>query len=371
MPKQLLKGNVAIAEAALRAGLDAYFGYPITPQTEILETLSARLPELGRVFLQAESELGAINMAIGAACTGAKVMTSSSGPGMSLMMEGISYAAGMEVPLVLVDVMRAGPGLANISPGQGDYNQVARGGGHGDYRLFVLAPSTVQEAVDLTMRAFDLAAKYRLLTAILLDGAIGQMMEPAELPQFAEKVSESPNWAVDGTGDRERRKLSSFYLDDAKLEEVNIRLQRRWQEAEEKEVSFADYFIDDAEIVLVAFGIAARVCLSAVRTARKLGMRAGLLRPITLRPFPREVLRRLSEAGTRFLVVEMNAGQMLDDVVVSVSDEKRVEFFGRMGGNIPYPDEILGQIQLLHAAMPLKGATPKERWLNRIGTEIP
>ncbi|GAG95104.1 unnamed protein product, partial [marine sediment metagenome] len=227
MAKELLKGNEAIAEAAVRAGLEAYFGYPITPQTEILEWLSKRMPDLGRTFLQAESELAAINMVYGAACTGARVMTSSSSPGISLMMEGISYIAGTEVPVVLIDVMRAGPGLGNIAPAQGDYNQIVHGGGHGDFRPIVLAPASIQESIDITVEAFDLAEKYRTVVVVLIDGSIGQMMEPAELPPMQPVIHRQPEWAVSGAKDRERRVLSSIYIDPDEEEQINFRLLRR------------------------------------------------------------------------------------------------------------------------------------------------
>jgi 2-oxoglutarate ferredoxin oxidoreductase subunit alpha len=236
MAKELLKGNEAIAEAAVRAGLEAYFGYPITPQTELLEWLSRRMPELGRIFLQAESELAAINMVYGAACTGARVMTSSSSPGISLMMEGISYIAGTEVPVVLVDVMRGGPGLGNIAPAQGDYNQIVHGGGHGDYRPIVLAPASIQESIDLMVEAFDLAEKYRAVVVVLIDGSIGQMMEPAELPPMQPVIRRQPEWAVSGAQDRERRILSSIYIDPDEEEQINFRLLRRWNQIEANEI---------------------------------------------------------------------------------------------------------------------------------------
>ncbi|MDX1436515.1 MAG: 3-methyl-2-oxobutanoate dehydrogenase subunit VorB, partial [Anaerolineales bacterium] len=288
MSLELLKGNEAIAEAAIRAGLEAYFGYPITPQTELLEWMSHRMPELGRVFLQAESELAAINMVYGAACTGARVMTTSSSPGVSLMMEGISYIAGTEIPVVLVDVMRGGPGLGNIAPSQGDYNQIVHGGGHGDYHPIVLAPASVQEAVDLTVLAFDLAEKYRTIAVVLIDGSIGQMMEPARLPEMQPVRVTRPDWAVTGTKGRERRMLSSIYLDPADEEDANIRMLTRWRAVQKHEVRFRGDFLDDSELVVVAFGTAGRVALSAVRAARAEGFKVGLLRPITLSPFPKE-----------------------------------------------------------------------------------
>jgi len=271
MAKKLLKGNEAIAEAAIRSGLEAYFGYPITPQTELLEWLSRRMPELGRTFMQAESELAAINMVYGAACTGARVMTSSSSPGISLMMEGISYIAGTELPVVLVDVMRGGPGLGNIAPAQGDYNQIVHGGGHGDFRPIVLAPASVQESIDLTVEAFDLADKYRAVVVVLIDGSIGQMMEPAKLPVMQPIKKNKPEWAVSGAKDRERRILSSIYIDPEAEEAINFRLLKRWNEIEENELRYKEYFMEDAELVVVGFGTAGRVAYSAVRAARSEG----------------------------------------------------------------------------------------------------
>jgi 2-oxoglutarate ferredoxin oxidoreductase subunit alpha len=282
--RELLKGNIAIAEAAIRAGLEAYFGYPITPQTELLEWMSHRMPELGRAYLQAESELAAINMVYGAACTGARVMSSSSSPGISLMMEGLSYIAGTELPAVLVDVMRGGPGLGNIAPSQADYNQIVHGGGHGDYNALVLAPSSVQESIDLTIQAFDLAEKYRHIVVVLIDGNIGQMMEPAELPPMKPLRRKIPEWAVNGSEGRERRILSSIYLNPEEEEITNLRILDRWNDIVTNEIRYREYFLDDAEIVIIGYGTAGRVALSAVRTARKEGIRVGLLRPITLNP---------------------------------------------------------------------------------------
>ena len=278
MARELWKGNNAIAEAAVRAGLHAYFGYPITPQTELLEYMSARMPALGRAFVQAESELGAVNMVYGAACTGARVMSSSSSPGVSLMMEGLSYIAGTEIPAVLVDVMRGGPGLGNIAPAQSDYNQIVHGGGHGDFNLLVLAPASVQESIDLTYEAFDLAEKYRVITVVLLDGALGQMMEPAEMPPMRplrKLPDEAPDWAVAGADGRKRRILTSIYLDPPQEELANIRIQRRWQQVEATEVRYKEYYMDGARFVVVGFGSAGRGALSAVRAARAEGIPVG------------------------------------------------------------------------------------------------
>jgi 2-oxoglutarate ferredoxin oxidoreductase subunit alpha len=341
MAKELLKGNVAFAEAAIRAGCEVYFGYPITPQTELLEHMSRRMVELGRVFLQAESEVAAVNMVYGAAVAGAKVMTSSSSPGISLMQEGFSYMAGSEVPAVIIDIMRGGPGLGNIQPSQGDYNQVTKSAGHGDFHPIVLAPATVQEAIDLTVLAFDLAEKYRILVFVVADGAIGQMMEPAELPPMRPLSDKRPDWALTGANKRPRNVITSLYLDTAGLERLNQRLQQNLNFIEQnQEVRYEEQQLDDAELVIVAFGTAARVAQTAVKRLRANGVRAGLFRPITLWPFPNQPLANLARQADRFLVVEMNAGQMLHDVREAVGTAVPVHFLGRMGGRIPLPDEI-------------------------------
>ncbi len=345
MARELWEGNQAIAEAALRVGLEAYFGYPITPQNEILEWLSRRMPEVGRAFVQAEAELGAINMVYGAACTGARVMTSSSSPGISLMMEGLSYIAGTEVPMVLVNVMRGGPGLGNIAPSQGDYNQICKGGGHGDYHPIVLAPSSVQETVDLMPVAFDLAEKYLTICCILIDGSIGQMMEPTILPEMREIKHRNFPWATDGAINRERRVLTSIYLEPLEEEKTNLRLLKRWQEVQANELRYKEYFLEDAEIVIIGFGTAGRVALSAVRAAREKGIKVGLFRPVTVSPFPYGRVAELAQQAKSFLVVEMNTGQMLDDVRLAVNGRIPIEFYGRLGGVVPFPDEILGEIQ--------------------------
>jgi 2-oxoglutarate ferredoxin oxidoreductase subunit alpha len=366
MPRELLKGNIAIAEAAIRAGLEAYFGYPITPQTELLEWFSERMPALGRTFLQAESELAAINMVYGAACTGVRVMTSSSSPGVSLMMEGISYIAATEVPIVLVDVMRGGPGLGNIAPSQGDYNQIVRGGGHGDFRPIVLAPASVQESIDLTVLAFDLAEKYRTIVIILTDGSLGQMMEPAELPPMQPIQRRQPDWAVTGAEGRERRILSSIYLNPEEEEVTNIRLLQRWNQIEANEIRYQEYYLDDAELVVVGFGTAGRVALSAVRAARAEGIPVGLFRPISLNPYPFEALKKSSARARALLVVEMNSGQMLDDVLLAVSGKLPVEFFGRLGGMVPFPDEILAEIRRLAQEPVAPNGNPRRSWMKRL-----
>ncbi len=369
MSRELIKGNAAIAEAAVRAGLDVYFGYPITPQTELLEYLSRRMPELGRGFVQAESELGAINMVYGAACTGARVMTSSSSPGVSLMMEGISYIAGTELPAVLVDVMRGGPGLGNIAPSQQDYNQVVHGGGHGDYYPIVLAPSTVQECIDLTCLAFDIAERYRSICIVLVDGNLGQMMEPAELPTMKPQKTEFPDWATRGASGRERRIHTSIYLNPVEQEKTNLRILKRWMEAKKNEVRYKEYYLDDAEWVVVAFGTSGRSASSAIKAARAEGLKVGLLRPISLAPFPEQVLIDVSQKVQGILVVEMNNGQMLDDVLSIVQGRVPVEFYGRPGGNVPMPDEVLREIRrMMHEGLPLDGH-PRDRWLERLIVE--
>jgi len=366
MARELMKGNEAIAEAAVRAGLQAYFGYPITPQTELLEWMSHRMPELGRAFVQAESELAAINMVYGAACTGARVMTSSSSPGVSLMMEGLSYIAGTEVPMVLVDVVRGGPGLGNIAPAQSDYTQIVHGGGHGDYHAIVLAPANVQEAIDLTVLAFDLAEKYRSIVVVLLDGTVGQIMEPAELPEMKPLRTTYPDWAVTGAKGRAPNILSSIYLNPPDEEETNLRLLRRWQEIEANEIRYKEYFMEDAEYVIVGFGSAGRISLSAVRAARAEGIKVGLMRPVTVSPFPAAQIAKLGEQAKAMLVVEMNSGQMLDDVLLASRGKIPVEFYGRLGGVVPLPDEVLHEIRSLAAGNYTLEGSPRDRWLKRM-----
>ena len=350
MAKELLKGNVAFAEAAVRAGCEAYYGYPITPQTEALEHMAKRMPELGRVFLQAESEVAAINMVYGAACAGVRVMTSSSSPGVSLMMEGLSYIAGSEVPVVLVDIMRGGPGLGNIAPSQGDYNQIVKGGGHGDYRIITLAPATIQELIDLTYEAFDIAEKYRAIVVVLADGSIGQMMEPAELPPMQEvrKREDRPAWSLTGAKDRDPRVITSIYIDPAEEEVFNLKLVEKQKEIEANEVRFNSLLLEDAEIAVVAYGTAGRIAQSAIKQAREAGIKVGLLRPISLYPFPFDAIGKVADQVKRILVVEMSGGQMLDDVRLAVKGKIPVDFYGRMGGMVPLPDEVFEQIQELN-----------------------
>ncbi len=367
MTREMWEGNQAVAEAAVRAGLEAYFGYPITPQTEALEYLSRRMPELGRTFVQAESELGAINMVYGAACAGVRVMSTSSSPGVSLMQEGLSYIQGTEIPAVLVNVMRGGPGLGNIAPSQADYNQAAKGGGHGDYRNIVLAPASVQEAADLMGLSFDLAEKYRTVCMVILDGSIGQMMEPITLPEMKPVVRTDWDWATNGTlGKRERRILTSIYLDPPLEEACNLRLLERWKQIQTDEIRYKEYFLDDAEYVVVGFGTAGRVALSAVRAARAEGLKVGLLRPITVSPFPTRVMEKLIPTTQAFLVVEMNSGQMLEDVRLTVQGRVPVEFHGRMGGMVPFPDELLREIRRVATSKLNVDTNPREAWFERM-----
>ncbi len=350
MAKELLKGNVAFAEAAIRAGCEAYYGYPITPQTEALEHMAKRMPELGRVFLQAESEVAAINMVYGAACAGVRVMSSSSSPGVSLMMEGLSYIAGSEVPVVLVDIMRGGPGLGNIAPSQGDYNQIVKGGGHGDYRIITLAPATIQELIDLTYEAFDIAERYRAIVVVLADGSIGQMMEPAELPPMQEvrKREDRPAWSLTGAKGRDPRVITSIYIDPAEEEVFNLKLVEKQKEIEANEVRFRSLLLEDAEVAVVAYGTAGRIAQSAIKQARDEGIKVGLLRPISLYPFPYDEIGKVADQVKRILVVEMSGGQMLDDVRLAVEGKVPVDFYGRMGGMVPLPDEVFEQIQELN-----------------------
>jgi 2-oxoglutarate/2-oxoacid ferredoxin oxidoreductase subunit alpha len=356
VPKELLEGNTAFAEAAVRAGCEAYFGYPITPQTEALEHMAKRMPELGRVFVQAESELAAINMVYGAACAGARVMSSSSSPGVSLMQEGLSYIAGSEVPVVLVDIMRGGPGLGNVAPSQGDYNQIVKGGGHGDYRPIVLAPATVQELIDMTVLAFDLAEKYRWIVIILADGGLGQMMEPAEMPPMrpVRPVNERAPWALTGAKGRAPNLITSIYIDPAVEEKFNFRLLAKMRKIEAAEVRLREIATEDAEIGIVAFGTAGRICQTAVKAAREEGIKVGLLRPISLYPYPYEHVQRLSKRVKSMLVVEMNGGQMVEDVRLAVEGRVPVSFFGRMGGMVPMPDEVLEAIRKVCAGQPVE-----------------
>jgi 2-oxoglutarate ferredoxin oxidoreductase subunit alpha len=368
--KQLLKGNEAFAEAAVRAGVEGFFGYPITPSTEFLEYMSKRMPELGRAFVQAESEVAAINMVYGAACTGKRTMTASSSPGISLMMEGISYIAGTEVPAVIVNVMRGGPGLGNIAPSQGDYYQMVKGGGHGDYFPIVLAPATVQEAIDHIILAFDLAEKYRSIVLVIVDGNIGQMMEPAELPPMRKIPLEPPSWAVRGAENRQPNILTSIYIDPVDEEVTNIRLVKRWLQIEKQEIRYKEFMLEDAEIVVIGFGTAGRVASSAIRTAREEGVKVGLFRPITLAPFPKERIAQIANQAKRILVVEMNSGMMLEDVKAIVQGRVPVEFYGRMGGMTPFPDEILDEIRRVAVNEEDIEGQERQQWLERLEQRI-
>lgn len=340
MSKVLFRGNEAVAEAAIRAGLKFYAGYPITPQNEIPEYLSKRLPEVGGVFIQAESEIAAINMIYGASACGARVMTSSSSPGISLKQEAISYMAGAELPAVIVNMMRGGPGLGNISGSQADYFQTVKGGGHGDYRLLVYAPFSVQELWDLTILAFEKADEWRTPVMILGDGIIAQVMEPI-LPNVPElRVFDKSSWALTGAKGRPPRVIKTLFLGDGELERHNLKLQTKYLEWKVKEVRYAEYYVDDAEFVIVSFGSAARISLSAIRRLRQEGIKIGLLRPITLFPFPEEPIKELSKKIEKFIVVEFNAGQMVEDVRLAVEGATAVELYGRPGGSIVTSEDV-------------------------------
>jgi 2-oxoglutarate ferredoxin oxidoreductase subunit alpha len=345
--KILMKGNEAIAEAAIRAGCDAYFGYPITPQTEVLEYMARRMPEIGRAFVQAESELGAINMVYGAACAGARVMTTTSSPGYSLMQETVSYLAMSFVPCVIVNIMRGGPGLGNIQPAQGDYFQMTKGGGHGDYSLIVLAPSTVQETVDLVIEAFDLADQYCQPVTVIADGMIGQIMEPVAFPELRDQRRPEHPWALTGAKGRDKNIITSLYLGAQNLERENLRLQRLITEIKASQVRYAEYLMDDAEIVVVAYGTAGRIAQTAVKQAREKGIPVGLFRPISMFPFPYDRLDQIADTTQQFLVVELSAGQMIEDVRLATHCRLPITFFGKMGGIVPLPEDILEEIEKL------------------------
>ena len=347
--KTLLKGNEALGEAAVLAGCRYYFGYPITPQTELLEYLARRLPAAGGVFLQAESELAAINMVYGAAGAGARVMTSSSGPGISLKQEGISFLAAAGLPCVIVNVMRCGPGLGGIRPSQADYFQATRGGGHGDYRLPVLAPASVQEMADLTFHAFALADQYRTPVMILADGLLGQMMEPVELPAGPGADPLPKPWATTGCRSRQKNVINTMHLNPEELEAVNRQLQEKFQAIAGEEARAEKYLAGDAEILIVAFGIVARIAKEAVNKARAAGIKAGLFRPVTLWPFPARALAGAAAKARAVLTVEMNAGQMVEDVRLALAGTpaggRQIHFYGRTGGMIPAAQEILAEIR--------------------------
>ena len=341
----LMKGNEALAEAAIQAGCRHYFGYPITPQTEIGAYLAKRMPEVGGVFLQAESEVAAIHMVYGASCAGKRAMTSSSSPGISLKSEGLSYLAGSDLPALVVNVQRAGPGLGGIQPSQSDYMQATRGGGHGDFRNIVLAPASVQEMATLTIRGFDLADQYQMTAMILADGTIGQMMEPVSL-ESAMPLNIAKPWALTGTqGKRGKNIVTSLYLSPAELEEKNLSRFARYALVEQRETDFEAFLMDDAEICLIAYGISARVSRSAVSAAREKGIRAGMIRPITLWPFPADALRQAASHVKQFLSVELSMGQMIQDIELAVRCTRPVSLVSRVGGVILTPEEVLRAIE--------------------------
>lgn len=344
MAKVLMKGNEALAEAAIRAGCRYFFGYPITPQNEIPEYLAKHLPEVGGVFVQAESEIAAINMVYGAAGAGARVMTSSSGPGISLKQEGITYMAGAELPCVIVNMQRGGPGLGGIQPAQSDYFQSVKGGGHGDYKVLVLAPATVQEMVDLMGKAFDLADEYRNPVMILGDGILGQMMEPVEFPAEKETARGVKAWATTGAKGRKPNIINSLFLDPAELEKHNHHLQEKYDRMG-KEVRWENYMTDDAELILVGYGTSARIAKAVVDQARAQGIRAGLFRPISLFPFPKEALREACKQAEHVLTVEMSMGQLVEDVRYHLEFKVPVHLYGRTGGMVPTTRAVLEEVK--------------------------
>jgi len=337
--RQLCKGNVAVVKGAIQAGCRAFYGYPITPASEIAEAAALYLPQIGGTFVQAESEVASINMVYGASAAGVRVMTASSGPGVSLMQEGISYIAGAELPCVIVDVVRGGPGLGNIAPEQSDYFAMVKGGGHGNYRNFVLAPASVQEMCDLTIRAFDIADRYRNPVVILTDGYVGQMMETLELEEREVTLPEKP-WAVKGNRETRQNLVTSIHLEIDQLEAHNRHLEAKYQEAAKHEVLYEEYLTDDAEVLVVGYGIVSRVLRSTVEQVRKFGLRAGLFRPISLWPFPTEALLAAAEKCRKVLVVEMSTGQMVEDVRLSLNGVIPVELYSRVGGNVPSAEEV-------------------------------
>jgi len=341
----LMKGNEAIAEAAIRAGCRHYFGYPITPQTEIAAYMAKKMPKIDGIFLQAESEIAAINMVYGAAATGCRVMTSSSSPGISLKSEGISYIAGSDVPALIINVQRGGPGLGGIQPSQSDYFQATKGGGHGDYHMIVLAPASVQEMASLTVKGFNLADKYSMISMILADGTIGQMMEPISFEDVEIETYEKP-WALTGTNmERKHNIVNSLYLQPDVLEQKNFERYEKYKAVEENEAMYETYMMDDAEYCVVAFGIASRVAKNAVVAARAEGIKVGLIRPITLWPFPKKVLREAADQVKSFISVELNMGQMIEDIRLATECKKPVSLCHRAGGMIPSPAQVLESIR--------------------------
>ncbi len=344
--KVLMKGNEAIAEAAIKAGCLHYFGYPITPQTEIAEYMARRMPKVGGLCLQAESEVAAINMIYGAACAGTRCMTSSSSPGISLKSEGVSYIVGCDLPCVILNVQRGGPGLGGIQPAQSDYYQATKALGHGDMHLFVLAPSSVQEMAELTSEAFDIADKYRVPVLLLADGALGQMMEPVDFDIIPKREVREKTWAADGHENKRKKNVhTSLFLNPDELEQSVLARQKKYDIIDRDEVRCEHYMTDDADIVIVAYGITARICKSAIAACREEGIKVGMLRPITLSPYPKKELAALADTAKRFLVVELNMGQMTDDVKVATSCRRPVDFYGRTGGIMPTPDDVAEQIR--------------------------
>ncbi len=349
MPIKLIKGNDAVIVGALYAGCDCFFGYPITPASEILHAASDWLPRLGRRFVQAESEEAAINMVYGAAAAGHRAMTASSGPGISLKQEGISYCAGAELPCVVVDIVRAGPGLGNIGPEQSDYNQIVKGGGHGNYRNLVLAPNSVQEMCDLTMLAFDLAHRYRNPAFVLADGVLGQMIEPLRYPETAIEPVIDESWAIAATPGSRRNCITSIILDFDDLEALNVKLQNKYAQIEERERRYEAIECADADLILVAYGISSRIARSAMEEARRRGLRVGLFRPITLYPLPRPELRALARPGVTFVAVEMSNGQLRDDLRLAIDCARPVELVNRYGGNLITREEIMAKLHEINA----------------------
>ncbi len=349
MAKVLMKGNEAIGAAAIEAGCKYFFGYPITPQSELPEYMARELPKIGGVFLQAESEIAAINMVYGAAGAGARVMTSSSSPGISLKQEGITYIAGAELPCVIVNIMRGGPGLGSIQPSQTDYFQATRGGGNGDYRLVVLAPANVQELVDLIIEGFDIADQYRNPVMILGDGMIGQMMEPVEFKKPKKRELPEKDWATTGTkGERKPNIINSLYLAAEELEQHNIKLQAKYKEIRENEVKVESYNIEDADVVIASYGTTSRIARTAISQLEKEGYKVGMIRPITLWPYPYDEFEKINENCKGILTVEMNTGQMIDDVKIAVKGKYPVYFHGRTGGMVPTPNEIVEKVKAIY-----------------------
>ena len=342
--KQFEKGNVCIAKAALLAGCTHYFGYPITPSSEIIHTVAELFPEVGATFIQASSEVAAINMVYGASAAGKRVLTSSSGPGISLKQEGVSYLAASELPCVVADIQRAGPGLGNIWPSQADYFQVVKGGGHGNYRTPVFAPNSPQEMVDFTIEAFEVADRYRTPVYLFADAYVGQVMESVDFPAAISKLPEKP-WALKGNKETKGNLITSILMSPELEEELNIKLQDKYREIERKEQRYTEYMVDDADIILVAYGITSRIAQSCVDILRDKGVKAGLFRPITLWPFPNDRLKELRTRTEQFVVLELSNGQMVDDVRLVVKDHAKVDFYGRMGGVIPTPDELVRKVE--------------------------